>query len=259
MAPETLSFAEKLLEDFVHFISLNQGNEDSGWMKNFPRRKKSSRAACNTLLDLQKVLAPTENEDSSYFDSLQYLDSLLLALLKFLQKVSKNWECDAYPEIFEFTIHKLEELQRHASKKACPYNVSVLQHVEGLLEQIRSKAEARQNSRKPLFSSGISRPPVVKQFNPRFEDDFVKGKDYDPDRERAEERKLKKQIRKEERGAIRELRKDAAFMAAVRDQEKARLQARLDTSAKRAISFLQQQESDFKSGGQGGMWKKKKK
>jgi len=259
MAPEILSFAEKLLEAFVQFIALDQKNDDSRWMSNFPRRKKSSRDAFNTSLDLQKVLAPTENEDSSYFDSLQYLDSLLLALLKFVQKISKNWKCDAYPEIFEFTMHQLEELQRHASEKVCLYDVSVLQHVKGLLEQIRSKSEEIQKSRNPLSSTGIARPPAIKQFNPRFEDDFVKGKDYDPDRERAEERKLKKQIRKEERGAIRELRKDAAFMAAVRDQEKARLQARLDTSAKRAISFLQQQESDFKSGGQGGMWKKKRK
>ena len=259
MAPEALSFAETLLDAFVKFLALDQENEDLGWMKNFSRRRKSSRVAYNTSLDLQKILMPTEKEDSSYFDSLQYLDSLLLALLKFLEKLSKNWDCDAYPEMFEFTMNKLEELQGHASEKVCLYNVSVLHHAEGLLEQIRSKAEAIQNSRRPLFSSGIARPPVVKQFNPRFEEDFVKGKDYDPDRERAEERKLKKQIRKEERGAIRELRKDAAFMAAVRDQEKARLQARLDNSAKRAISFLQQQESDFKSGGQGGMWKKKKK
>ena len=105
----------------------------------------------------------------------------------------------------------------------------------------------------------MTKAPSVKQYNPKFEESFVKGKDYDPDMVRAEERKLKKQIRKEERGAIRELRKDAAFMAGVRDQEKRNLQNKLDNSAKRAMSFLQQQESDFKSGGQQGMWKKKKK
>jgi nucleolar protein 14 len=51
----------------------------------------------------------------------------------------------------------------------------------------------------------------------------------------------------------------AAFMSDVRDKEKAAKQAELYASERRAKSFLQAQESDFKSGGQGGMWKKKKK
>jgi hypothetical protein len=51
----------------------------------------------------------------------------------------------------------------------------------------------------------------------------------------------------------------AAFMAEVRDREKAAKQAELFASETRAKTFLQQQEADFKSGGQGGMWKKKRK
>ena len=31
-------------------------------------------------------------------------------------------------------------------------------------------------------------------FNPRFEDDFAKGRDFDPDREKAVERRLKKEV-----------------------------------------------------------------
>ena len=34
----------------------------------------------------------------------------------------------------------------------------------------------------------------MKTFNPRFEDDFAKGRDYDPDREKADERRLKKEV-----------------------------------------------------------------
>jgi Nop14-like family len=36
----------------------------------------------------------------------------------------------------------------------------------------------------------------------------VKGVDYDPDRERVGEKRLRKKIRDEKKGAIRELRKD---------------------------------------------------
>jgi len=41
---------------------------------------------------------------------------------------------------------------------------------------------------------------------------FVKGRDYDPDRERAESRKLKKLLKREAKGAARELRKDNSFL-----------------------------------------------
>jgi hypothetical protein len=66
-------------------------------------------------------------------------------------------------------------------------------------------------------------------------------------RERAERRRLQRQLRKEERGAMHELRKDGAFMAGVRDREKAAKQAELDASARRvgAASWLLQ------GGGQG--------
>ncbi len=48
-------------------------------------------------------------------------------------------------------------------------------------------------------------------------------------------------------------------MSEVRDREKAAKQAELFASEQRAKSFLQQQQADARSGGQGGMWKKKKK
>lgn len=79
-----------------------------------------------------------------------------------------------------------------------------------------------------------------------------------PARERSERRKLQRAVRREERGAVRELRKDAAFMSGVKDREKASQQNAFDASARKAMAFLQQQEADFKSGGQGGMWNKNK-
>jgi len=47
--------------------------------------------------------------------------------------------------------------------------------------------------------------------------------------------------------------RDAAFMGEVKRKERDRAGAARDKTQKKAIAFLQQQESDFKSGGQGGM------
>ncbi len=75
-------------------------------------------------------------------------------------------------------------------------------------------------------------------------------------RERAEQRRLKRQLQKEKRGAMRELRKDAAFLGAAReaDATAARLERRAVMRGN--LAFMERQEADFRSGGQGGMWKK---
>lgn len=60
-------------------------------------------------------------------------------------------------------------------------------------------------------------------------------------------------------GAARELRKDNRFLA----EERARVvqadATERDTKYRAAMSFLEQQEADFKSGGQGGAAKKRRK
>jgi hypothetical protein len=71
-----------------------------------------------------------------------------------------------------------------------------------------------------VFSSHIHATCRVKlvaprEFNPRYEADFAAGADYDPDRQRSEARKLQRQLVKERRGAMRELRRDSVFMSAV--------------------------------------------
>ena len=77
-------------------------------------------------------------------------------------------------------------------------------------------------------------------------------------RDRAEARKLKRLVTKERRGAIRELRKDAAFLGAEVEGEKEAQRAELKGTLRKNTAWLQSMESDFKSGGQGGMWKKKR-
>lgn len=83
---------------------------------------------------------------------------------------------------------------------------------------------------------------------------FVKGRDYDPDRERAEARKLRKLVKREAKGAARELRKDNYFLFEVKEGQKAQMQEERAEMYGRARAFLQEQEHAFKSGqlGKGG-------
>ena len=70
---------------------------------------------------------------------------------------------------------------------------------------------------------------------------FVKGRDYDPDREQAEKRKLQKQVKHEVKGATWELWIDAFFLLELKEKERAE-------KYEKALAFLQEQEHGIKSG-----------
>jgi nucleolar protein 14 len=61
-------------------------------------------------------------------------------------------------------------------------------------------------------------------------------------------KKLKKCIRDENKGAIRELRKDNYFMSAVKEKERMKQEQERAEKYGKAMAFLQEQESAFKSG-----------
>ncbi len=58
---------------------------------------------------------------------------------------------------------------------------------------------------------------------------------------------------------MRELRRDAAFIGEERDKERQAHKVQRQAVTRKNNAFLHQQEADFKSGGQGGMWKRKNK
>jgi len=86
----------------------------------------------------------------------------------------------------------------------------------------------------------------------------VHGKNYDPDRERAQRKKLERQIKQEAKGAARELRKDNYFLQEVKARERAVAEEERADKYRKAMAFLQEQESNFKSGQLGRGGKKRK-
>ena len=77
---------------------------------------------------------------------------------------------------------------------------------------------------------------------------FVKGRDYDPDRERVEKKKLKKRLTQEAKGAVRELRKDNYFLQEVKSRDKALMEQERAEKYGKSLAFLQEQEHAMKSG-----------
>ena len=115
------------------------------------------------------------------------------------------------------------------------------------VEAVRTACVA---SRKPLrMFADRAAAPTIRAYTPRFEDDFDPHANYDPDRERAEAKKLKRQVAKEARGAARELRKDNHFLSEERerrlDAEREEQQAHL----KRGRALMEETEQAYRAGG----------
>ena len=282
LVPEVLNFGTSLLRALSSFTSTDFDDEDGEcrWMCALPRLpftetngrkgrrggrkrggKKEADGEAGEAVDLVPPLSLTaclSAQPESFFQTSTFSESLVNATVELIRSASESVDVDAFEELFDPVVSLLEGLDAHTSSEDTFFSPRCAMAVRAVLGDIRDKAARISGTRVPVTIAAMNHAPQVKQYNPKFEDSFVKGKDYDPDRQRAEERRLKKMLRKEERGAIRELRKDASFMANVKDQEKSKLHARLENSAKRAMSFLEQQQADYKSGGQQGMWKKKK-
>lgn len=54
--------------------------------------------------------------------------------------------------------------------------------VAGLLLKLQQTTEVQVKQRQPLVRKPAARVADIKQYNPQFEEEYVAGKDYDPDR-----------------------------------------------------------------------------
>ncbi|KAL1556594.1 nucleolar protein 14-like isoform X2 [Salvia divinorum] len=186
-----------------------------------------------TLMDLP--------DDSPYFTSDNFRASILCAIIRCLKgfvDISEGFK--SFPEIF-LPIAKI--LDGLAEEDLIPDALKV--EIKDVAQLIKIKSEEFQSLRLPLR---IRKQKVIKTAIPKFEDNFVNGRDYDPDRERVERKKLKKKLQQEARGAVRELRKDNHFLFEVKERDKARMQEEKTEMYGKYRAFLQEQEHAFKSG-----------
>ncbi|KAL9044564.1 MAG: hypothetical protein Q9214_002306 [Letrouitia sp. 1 TL-2023] len=144
----------------------------------------------------------------------------------------------AFPEIFE-PVATCLSCMASTCKPKLPDPVN--ENIHNAANQIRTLLQQARIARKPLLLH-YHRPLPIKTFVPKFEESFNPDKHYDPDRERAELRKLKAEHKKERKGAMRELRKDANFIARETLREKKEKDVQYEKKYKRLIAEIQGEE-----------------
>ncbi|CAM0946596.1 unnamed protein product [Alopecurus aequalis] len=181
--------------------------------------------------------------DSPFFSSDKFKAGVLLSVAECLRGfVIIHEELCSFPEIF-MPISSL--MQQILEKFDLPALLREIFHE--VIDFIKKRSDEHHASRKPL-QMRKQKPEPIKQLNPKFEENYIKGLDYDPDRERAQLKKLKRRLKSEKKGAVRELRKDNYFLSAVKEKDRIKQEQERAEKYGKAMAFLQEQESAFKSG-----------
>lgn len=195
--------------------------------------------------------ADCQNSGENVADAKSLKVALLSANLSLLIAAAETWTGKpAFYETFEPAIKVLKHLTSKANRAHLP--PPLLQDTDRTSAQLSRALKVATLSRRPLELHN-HRPLAIKTYIPKFEDDFDPDKHYDPDRERAELAKLKAEHKKERKGAMRELRKDANFMAREKLRLKKEKDAAYEKKYKRLVAEIQSEE-----GHQSNLYEKEK-
>ncbi|KAI9266971.1 nucleolar protein 14 [Sporodiniella umbellata] len=178
----------------------------------------------------------TENEQGQ--DRLSLVQASLRQLEKYLQLYAST---PAFKEVFEgllLLVQRLKGIKWHEDIK------SLLNTLEGRLErQIKFCIEKR--TKTPLRMQQ-HRPIPIAQHLPKFEKAYSMDRHYDPDHERAQLHKLETQVKKEKKGALRELRKDNQFMAREKAKERKQKDEDYNKMVNSVMHLLEGEQSEMK-------------
>ncbi|KAJ3152193.1 nucleolar complex protein 14 [Geranomyces variabilis] len=173
----------------------------------------SAQPSASSESQLQTLATLKSSNTSSMADADKY--ALLTAVVKILGRTARLlMEQPSFIEIFSPFPSYLARIPSPPSTSAL---ASVLSATQTLLGSVLTSAAMK---RRPLLLQKF-KPIPMSTFVPKFDAHYSmdrKSSVRDPDRDRVEQAKLKAEYKKEHKGAVRELRKDAAFIARKRMQ-----------------------------------------
>ncbi|RPA81375.1 Nop14-like protein [Ascobolus immersus RN42] len=188
-----------------------------------------------TFADLKKTtLSKSESNDLAH--------TLLAQFTSLLAMFSNLWAGKtAFFEAFEPGKLLLQHLLKSKSTEILAAPALTL-HLRTVLNAIEARLQKAHLTRRPL-ELHHHRPLPIPSNIPKFQENFsLDKKSYDPDRERVEAAKLKAEYKKERKGALRELRKDSAFIAREKLREEKVASREYHAKMKKLTAMIQTEE-----------------
>ena len=185
-----------------------------------------------------------------FFDkngSIRGINVLQSCFLLIKQVVETYSSSAALPEMF-VSLKEIFPHLLHQSKAEIKYfPKALLNSQESLGDKLATTYEQSLKNRRPLqMQREIQRPKPIQSYRPMFDEEYIVRKDNDPNRERAEIKKLKRQIARERKGAAREIKKDSLYIARKQHEEREEWEADVKKKYNNVIDFLDKQQSGFK-------------
>jgi len=165
--------------------------------------------------------------------------SLLHTFIQLSRHAAGLWQSkSAFPELIAPFIHSLHHISTSSHGQLPSSTISLMTSTLSLLTSLQSSAVA---TRTPLLLHN-HRPLAIKSSLPAFIENYNPDRHYDPDRARAELSRLRAEHKRERKGAMRELRKDANFIAREQLREKKEKDAAYEMKFKRLVAEIQGEE-----------------
>ncbi|TVY83297.1 putative nucleolar complex protein [Lachnellula suecica] len=167
--------------------------------------------------------------------------ALLEANLSLVGAAADTWtDKSSFTEVFTPASKILQHLASKSSRSALSsYTQSKISKLAQKLTILLKNAHM---ARRPL-ELHHHKPLAIKTSIPKFEESYNPDKKhYDADRERVEAAKLRKEYKREKKGAMRDLRKDAAVVSRESLREKRERDAAYEKKYKRLVAEIQGEE-----------------
>ncbi|KAL5337799.1 nucleolar protein 14 [Aspergillus crustosus] len=241
----SMRYMPELLNYVLNALCILSPEEAPSHLASFPIRPPTQ----SVRLTLSKSLTPRKLQfwditgDSSTSQREDLKLSLLTNLISILNAALDLWSTKpATPEILSQAQSVLTHILTSSTKKEkSGLPSATVASIQITLSAISKNLETAYKLRRPLALHS-HKPLAIKTAIPKFEETFNPDKHYDPNRERAEVNRLKAEYKREKKGAMRELRKDANFVAREKLREKKEKDAEYEKKYRRLVAEVQNEE-----------------
>jgi nucleolar protein 14 len=165
-------------------------------------------------------------------------DLLALALELTARHAEMYKGLDGFIEIFNPILSILSEL---STKKLPPF---ISHKISTLVDRLGRMVKFARQARRPLLLQD-HKPIPIATYVPKFDMNYSSYmRSRDPDDERAALSKLKAQVKKEKKGAMRELRKDNRFLASMQQEKQEAKDREYKARMSKAFASLESERAE---------------
>lgn len=151
-------------------------------------------------------------------------------------------ENEAFPEMFAPLISSLETKITKVSKKSYKGIVYLNETQNAVYSEGIAILKRMSSTRLPLQWRKSSKSSIESKV-PRFDLDYTFKKDLEPDAEKAKMKQLSRQLKREQKAAMRELRRDAEFMDNHAFAEKTEAHETRKAERAKNFAFMEEQQA----------------